>query len=74
MARKSFTFGQRRPRDDLVIEGFKKTVAVVVGKARLGVDPAPGRAAEGVGCYDAAGDLFGSIDTIGVAGQREHVR
>ena len=66
--------GQGRSGDDLVAESFEEAVAVIVGKARLGVDPSLGCAGQCVGSYDGAGDLFGSIDAVGIAGQCEHAR
>ena len=66
--------GQRRPGDDLVAQSLEKAVAVVVGQARLGADPEPGGAGQGVGRHDGAGDLFGPVDAVRVAGQREHAR
>ena len=66
--------GQGRAGDDLVAQRLEEAVAVVVGQARLGVDPARGGAGQGVGRDDGAGDLLGPVHAVGVAGQREHAR
>src|SRR5437899_7610136 len=62
--------GERRSRDHRIAERFEKSMSVIVGEALARTYILRPRALERVRRDNRAGDLFLSVDAVGVAGNR----
>src|SRR5439155_22806451 len=66
--------GERWPGHDGVAERFEEAVAVVVVEALLGLDTLGPGAREAIGREICAGDIFHTVDAVGISRHRVNAR